>query len=274
MKIRYIPLLLMLLFTNAFASNKSGYFYDPKIKHEPEQNEINLYGPGGPHTGLIKVAEAYNEMQDKVKVVVNYGPEYKWSKEAQKKADIIFGASEQSMTAYLENYHFVKSQDVKPIYIREAVIALNLTNLEKDNKKIKNFKDLLKPGIKVVVTEGKGTYNTSGTGLWEDIAGRKGKLSDIQNLRKNIVGFEQGSGAGFKAFKKSHAWITWIDWPISQKNNKEVKIEYIRLPKDRRIYRDLNIAVSNHSKEKAKGFVEFLNSKEGEKLMGEFGWKK
>jgi accessory colonization factor AcfC len=122
---------------------------------------------------------------------------------------------------------------------------------------------LLKQGIKVFVTEGKGAYNISGTGLWEDVDGRKGKLFDVQKLKSNIV-----------AFKKAYAWIIWIDWPISQKDTKEVKVGYVYLSKDRRIYRDLNISASHHSKQKTKEFVKFLKSKESEKLMGEFGWKK
>ncbi|WP_252177510.1 substrate-binding domain-containing protein [Endozoicomonas sp. 4G] len=246
------------------ANDREGVFYDAAIEHQPADGVIRLYGPGGPHTALIKVAEAYEKKTGK-KVEVIFGPETKWTHDAQAKADIIFGASEQSITAYLENYHFISEKDVQPVYLRRATIAVK----EGNPKDIQGFDDLLKPGIKVVVTEGKGVYNTSGTGLWEDIAGREGSLQDIQKLRKNIVAFEKGSGAAFKAFdKKADAWITWIDWPLANSS----KVDYVELEKTRTIYRDMNIAVSPKADPATADFVKFLNSSEGEKLVATLGW--
>ena len=65
----------------------------------------------------------------------------------------------------------------------------------------------------IVVTEGAGVANTSGTGTWEDVAGRAGSLDDVKRFRSNIVGFGKGSGPSFQMFvsKQADAWITWPD---------------------------------------------------------------
>ena len=57
-----------------------------------------------------------------------FGPESKWTKDAQRNADIIWGTSEQSMTAYLESYKEFKSHEVEPIFIKRAVTAVQKGN--------------------------------------------------------------------------------------------------------------------------------------------------
>ena len=234
--------------------------YDSDIVHAPKDQIIRLFGPGGPHTAYIKVAKAY-EAKTGQKVEVTFGPESRWTKEAQRSADILFGSAEQSMTAFLETYRFVDSQDVEPLYIRRVVIVVPKGN----PKEIKGFQDLITPGMKVIVTEGKGVYNTSGTGVWEDVAGRLGSLSDAVHLRKNIASFEKGSGASFRAFKElnADAWLTWIHWPL---DHAEVA-DFVELEPERRIYRVTNIVVSPEADEATAGFVSFLKSEEAAKLF-------
>ena len=45
--------------------------------------DINLYGPGGPHTALLDAARLYAEKTG-VTVNVNYGPQHKWNEDAKK----------------------------------------------------------------------------------------------------------------------------------------------------------------------------------------------
>ena len=125
-------------------------------KYEPRDGVIRLYGAGGPHTAIIPVGELFTKKTG-IPVEVIFGPESKWTKDAQRNADIIWGTSEQSMTAFLETYKEFKSHAVEPIYIKRAVIAVQKGN----PKGIKGFDDLLQPGMKIVVTEGAGVYNTS-----------------------------------------------------------------------------------------------------------------
>ncbi|GLC62969.1 hypothetical protein PLESTB_001966200 [Pleodorina starrii] len=185
---------------------------------------------------------------------------------AQADADIIWGTSEQSMTAFLETYTSFSSDQVQPIYLRPAIIAVKAGN----PKGITGFDDLLADGVKIVVTEGAGVGNTSGTGVWEDIAGRTGNLDDVVGMRRNIVAFEHGSGASFKAFTDmdADAWITWPDWTA---RNPDV-IEAVSLSEDRAIWRDLNVAIAPDADPEAQAFLDFLVTDEAQALMETEGW--
>jgi accessory colonization factor AcfC len=239
--------------------------YDPSIKHNPKDGIIKLYGAGGPHTAFRRVADVY-EQKTGQKVEVIAGPEKRWSAKAQVDADIIWGTSEQSMTAFLETYKAFSSEQVKPIYIRPMIIAVKKGN----PKHIKGFDDLLKDGMKIVVTEGAGVYNTSGTGAWEDVAGRLGRLQDVIKLRKNIAVYAKGSGASFRAFKNvnADAWLTWPNWPYTKSDT----LEKVEMADNRRIWRDVNVALSPQADPAAKDFLKFLLTDEAAKIMKTEGW--
>jgi len=236
-----------------------------EVSYKPKDGIIKLYGAGGPHTAFKRIAEVFTKKTN-IPVEVHYGPEYKWTKNAQKDADIIWGTAEQSMTAFLENYKEFKSENVVPIYLRKAVMVVQKNN----PKNIKEFSDLLKSNMKIVVTEGAGIYNTSGTGVWEDIAGRLGNLQDIILFRKNIVAFAKGSGAGFKAFKEKQAdvWITWEHWQINHQSDADVVI----FSNDRTIYRDLTIVTNKKVDDTTIQFIEFLKGDESNKIFKSEGW--
>jgi accessory colonization factor AcfC len=226
---------------------------------------IKLYGACGPQNALRKVADAW-ERGKGAKVKIICGPEPSWSKQAQVDADIIWGTSEQSMTAFLQSFPSFPSKNVVPIYLRPAIIAVKNGN----PRRIQKFADLLQPGIHIVVTEGSGIANTSGTGTWEDIAGRLGKLEDVKRFRRNIVAFSTGSGASFKAFKEldADAWITWPEWAV---DNPEV-LQAIPISSNRSIWRDLNIALSSSADPQASSFIQYLISDAAQKLMRSYGY--
>ncbi|WP_265095026.1 substrate-binding domain-containing protein [Vibrio cholerae] len=126
--------LLLVASTSAFAAPQSS----SNQIHQPKDGVINVYGPGGPDTALRHAAQAFTQ-QSGVKVNIIAGPESKWSQEAQKNADLLFGSSEQSMSAFAETYPFITHQDVEPIYLRRAVIAVAKGN----PKGIRGIQDLL-----------------------------------------------------------------------------------------------------------------------------------
>ncbi|EOH3386687.1 AcfC family glycoprotein adhesin PEB3, partial [Campylobacter jejuni] len=130
--------------------------------------DVNLYGPGGPHTALKDIANKYSEKTG-VKVNVNFGPQATWFEKAKKDADILFGASDQSALAIASDFgkDFNVSK-IKPLYFREAIILTQKGN----PLKIKGLKDLANKKVRIVVPEGAGKSNTSGTGVWEDMIGR------------------------------------------------------------------------------------------------------
>jgi accessory colonization factor AcfC len=241
--------------------------FDPAIKHQPRDGVVRLYGAGGPHTAFKKVADLWMR-QTGNEVAITAGPEGTWSQKAQGDADIIWGTSEQSITAFLQTYKTFSSNQVEPIYVRPTVIAVRKGN----PKSIAGFDDLLKDGIRIVVTEGSGVANTSGTGTWEDVAGRLGRLSDIEQFRRNIVSFSTGSGASFKAFQdlEADAWITWPDWTVTKAD----VLDAVPIKEDRRIWRDLNLAVAPDADPQARDFADFLVTPEAQALMRTEGWER
>lgn len=238
---------------------------DPSIKHNARDGVVRLYGAGGPDTAFKKVAAVFTK-ETGIMVEVTGGPEPTWSKKAQADADILWGTAEEDMTALLETYKNFSWNDVTPIYVRPAIIAVKKSN----PKGIHNFEDLLKNGVRIVVTDGAGVANTSGTGVWEDVAGRTGSLNDVKRFRRNIVGFGKGSGPSFRMFvdKDADAWITWPDWPITHSD----MFDYIPLPKERTIWRDVNVVLAPDADPEARQFLDFLSSDRGAAIMNTEGW--
>ena len=238
---------------------------DPTIEHAPKDGIVKLYGAGGPHTAFRKVADAF-QAETGITVEIIAGPEAKWSRAAQHDADILWGTAEQAMTAFLETYTAFSSDAVTPVYVRPAVIAVKKGN----PKKIGGIEDLLRDGMKIVVTEGAGVYNTSGTGVWEDVVGRTGSLEDITRFRRNIVAYAKGSGASFRAFseKDADAWITWPNWPLTHTDIADM----VAIEPERAIWRDVNVVLSPDADPEAARFLAFLTTDKAAALMKTEGW--
>ncbi len=238
---------------------------DPSIHHDARDGVVRLYGAGGPDTAFKKVAAVFTA-ETGIQVEIIGGPEPTWSRKAQADADILWGTAEEDMTALLETYTVFAWADVTPIYLRPAIIAVRKGN----PKAIHGFEDLLKPGMRIIVTEGAGVANTSGTGTWEDVAGRTGSLEDVRRFRRNIVGVGHGSGPSFQMFvaKEADAWITWPDWPITHPDVAEI----VELSEQRRIWRDLSLVLAPDADPEAKRFIEFLISDRGADIMRTEGW--
>lgn len=230
--------------------------------------DINLYGPGGPHTALIEIGNKYQEKTG-VKVNVNFGPQATWNEKAKENADILFGASEQSAIAiandHKENFSIY---DIEPIFLRRAIILTQKGNPHK----IKGLKDLAKKDVKIIVPDGMGISNTSGTGVWEDMIGRTKDIQLVKRSRNNIVLFTPNSGTARNAFlnNETDVWITWIDWAKSNPQYGDI----VEIEKDLVIYRDINIVPNKNLSEEAKGFLDFLRGSEAKYLAKKYGWIK
>lgn len=226
---------------------------DDALVHAPRDGVIRIYGAGGPQNAFEEASKLF-ERRTGASVEVVFGPESKWSADAQVQADILWGTAEQSMSAFLQTYTEFPSDRVEPLYIRPAVIAVQKGN----PKNIRGFEDLLRDGMRIVVVEGQGVYNTSGTGVWEDIAGRLGSLEDIVRFRRNIIAYSLGSGAGFKAFREQNAdaWITWSYWPIDN----PMEADSVSFEDDRVIWRDISVVVSPKADPRAHDFISFLKT--------------
>ena len=240
--------------------------HDATIEHSPSDGVVKLYGAGGPHTAFRQVADAWEEMTGNTVEVVA-GSEADWTADAQADADVLWGTAEQVMTAFLLTYPAFDHREVEPIYLRPAVIAVKAGN----PMGIESFEDLLDDGVTIVVTEGAGVYNTSGTGVWEDVAGRLGKLDDISQFRSNIVAYALGSGASYQQFvdQDADAWITWPNWPIAKDD-----LEMIEMSDERVIYRDVSVVISPNADPEAQEFLDFLVTDEAQKIMATEGWQR
>ena len=230
---------------------------------------VRAFGPGGPDAPIRQAAEAFTKKTG-IPVEVTYGSEATWTEAAQQKGDLLFGSSEQSMTAFLETYKSFNINEVEPIYLRPAIAMVQSGN----PKNIQGIEDLMKPGMRIVVTSGAGVSNTSGTGVWEDIVGRTGSIEDLQAFRKNIVYFAPNSGSGFKTFKdpaaEIDAWITWNHWVINHPDAGDA----VEIEPERRIYRDANVVVAEGADPETQEFINFLKSDEGAEIFARNGWSR
>lgn len=228
--------------------------------------EINLYGPGGPHTALKEIAAMY-EKETGEKVIVNFGPQKTWQDRAKENANILFGASDQSALAIATDFDGeFDPKEIKPLYFREAIILTQKGN----PLKIKGLKDLANKKARIVVPEGAGKSNTSGTGVWEDMIGRTQNLETITNFRANIVAFVPNSGSAKKLFtnKEADVWITWLDWAKSNPDFGDI----VKIEKDLVIYRTFNVVARKNSSKEVQNFIQYLSSKPAQKIFNKYGW--
>lgn len=229
--------------------------------------DINLYGPGGPHTALLDAAKIYSQKTG-VPVTVHYGPQATWNEEAKMNADILFGASEQSALAIVRQHgDRFNEADIEPLYLRKSILLVKKGN----PKNIRGIDDLTRPGIGIIVNDGGGTSNTSGTGVWEDIAGRKGNIEAVAGIRKNIILFAPNSGTARKALEnqeEADVWITWADWAASNPGIGDV----VEIEPDYTIWRDMNIVVRKDADASIRRFAEWLHSDEAAPAFIKYGW--
>lgn len=217
---------------------------DPSIIRDARDEVVKHYRAGGPHTAFRTVADAWQK-QTGHPIEIIAGPEKTWAWKAKADADLIWGTSEQSLTAFLHNYKSFSSGQVDPTYIRPAI--------KNDNPKyIVDFDDRLKDDVKIFVTESAGMSNTSWSDAWEDIAGHSRNIEDVRAFRTNIFAFASGSDTSFKAFKDmdADAWITWPNWPATN----PPALEAEELSNSRKIWRDVNLALAPDADPEAMAF--------------------
>lgn len=229
--------------------------------------EINCYGPSGPHTALKDIADLYTQKTG-IRVNVYFGPQAAWFEQAKEDADILFGSSEQSAIAIARDFeeHF-SIDEIKPLYFREAIILTQKGN----PLQIRGLRDLAEKKARIVVPEGLGESNTSGTGMWEDMIGRTKDIKAIQDFRRNIVAFVPNSESAKKLFaeNRADAWITWMDWI---KSNPDIGTA-VQIEKDLVVYRVLNIVAKEGASDEVQEFINYLTMKEAREIFEKYGWQ-
>ncbi|MGC9163633.1 MAG: extracellular solute-binding protein [Thiomonas sp.] len=229
-----------------------------------ESVELKVYGPGGPAPAMHEAAAAF-EKSTGVKVTVTAGPTPKWIDAARANADLIFSGSETMMSDFVTAMGGqLDSADVIPLYLRPLSILVRPGN----PRHITGFKDLLKPGIKVLVVNGAGQ-----NGVWEDAAGRLGDIRTVRALRKNIVAYPGNSALARQLWIERPDIDAWLIWNIWQVSNPKLA-DLVEVEEPYRIYRDTGIAPTTRGKQKPQAlrFVEFLQGPEGEAIFRRWGW--
>ncbi|MBU8878061.1 extracellular solute-binding protein [Bacillus sp. FJAT-29790] len=264
----FLSALLLVIFTvaglSAFANfdQLSGSQTLSKSKSIENDGVIRVYGPGGPLGPIKEVAEKFSS-ETGIKVIVTAGPETNWIDQAKQDADIIYGGSEYMLRNFMFDYpRMINDKTLSELYPRSAGILVRKGN----PKKIQTLEDLTKKGVKIVDVNGAGQL-----GLWEDLAGRKGLITEISN---NIDISVKSSAEAIELWKsnaKLDAWITYESWHYRL----EDVTELVELPEEEKLYRGTPIALTNitSNKKEAQRFIDYLKTESSHKVFQKWGWK-
>lgn len=226
---------------------------------------IRCYGPGGPAPAMKEAAAAFSAKRG-VTVEVVAGPTGVWKEKALRDADLIFSGSEYMMTDFVQRDlpGLIKPEAVRSLYLRPSAILVRPGN----PKRIRGVKDLVKPGLRVLVVQGAGQL-----GLWEDVAGRTGDIAMVRAMRANIALHAANSAEARKAWIADPTLDAWLIWNIWQRANPELA-DLVQTEPAYTVYRSCGVTVTQRTTERklAEEFADFLASPVGRRIFGKWGW--
>jgi accessory colonization factor AcfC len=228
------------------------------------QEVLYVYGSEGPYPAMREAAAVFSD-RNSVDIRVSGKPVEKWLDEARDHADLVYSSAEFMMVDIIQGMEGgVDETSVTPLYWRPAAILVRPDN----PKHIHDFADLLRPGVRVMVVNGSGQ-----TGLWEDMAGRRGNFRTVQALRSNIVLFAADSTEARRmwiADRDVDAWLTWNIWYKADPHHSAL----VPVSEDYVIYRQCSIAVTKRGRPKplTSEFITFLKSPEVAGIFDKWGW--
>ena len=115
------------------------------------------------------------------------------------------------------------------------------------------------------------TNGSDQLGLWEDMAGVRGLIPDIQKRITVTVSTSAEVIESWKTTSTLDAWINFESWHYRL----EDVTDLVRLPKEERIYRGTPV-VSTHfykNKESARMFIDFLKTEQCHAVFQKWGWE-
>jgi accessory colonization factor AcfC len=232
----------------------------PALATEP----LHVYGPGGPLPAM-KDAAAQFQKQTGIAVDVTAGPTPQWIAQARSDADLVFSGSEVMMSDFLLSLPDLDPASVKPLYLRPAAILVRPGN----PAHITGVADLMKPGHHILVVNGAGQQ-----GLWEDIAGRSGSMTELRAFRANVKTFAANSAQAKQAWISDPSIDAWLIWTIWQVANPTLA-DQVAIEPTYAIYRDTGIALTRkgEARPEACQFAAFLQSPAGAAIFAELGWQ-
>lgn len=235
----------------------------PALRGDPPES-MKLYGPSGPSPAIHDAATAFGA-RHQITIDVHSGPVDSWIAKAGDDADLIYASAGYMMTRFERTESLkIDPASVTPLYMRPSVILVRPDN----PRGIRDFPDLLQPGLRIMVVEGSGQ-----TALWEDMAGRFADVRALRELRANISVSAETSDDAMKLWRQHRdldAWITWNIWYMPLRD--EAKL--IPVSADYRVYRHCSVALTQRGAEKpvAREFINFLTSPEGQEIFTSWGW--
>ncbi len=228
------------------------------------QDVLQVYGSEGPFPAMREAATVFSN-RNNVDVQVVGKPVEKWLDEAKTEADLVYSSAEFMMVDIIQGMGGeIEESSVTPLYWRPAAILVRPGN----PKHIYDLPDLLRPGLKVMVVNGSGQ-----TGLWEDMAGRRGNFRTVRALRSNIVLFAANSTEARRMWLAEDdidAWLTWNIWYKADPRHSTL----VPVSEDYVIYRQCSVAVTQQGWQHplASRFVGFLKSPEAAEIFAKWGW--
>ena len=227
---------------------------------------VYVYGPGGPAPAMKEAAQAF-ERQHGHMVIVTAGPTPAWVEQAKQNADVVFSGAEHMMSDFARALPGqFELREAEPLYLRPVAILVRPGN----PKGIQGFRDLLKPGVRVLAVAGAGQ-----TGLWEDVAGRTGEIEVVRAFRRNLILPEAPNSAAARQMwteqPEIDAWLIWNIWQVANaKLADQVAVEPAF-----RIHRDTGVVLTTKGKQydTARQFVDFLKSPDGQRIFAKWGWQ-
>jgi accessory colonization factor AcfC len=240
----------------------TGMASEKKVKSKKDDKVVYVYGPGGPLGPMEELAKHFSRGNG-IQVKVIAGPEGKWIDNAKKDGDIIYGGSSYMLRNFLFSHPGLLNEDSwVELYSRPAGILVRKGN----PKSIQKLADLTKEHVRIVDVNGAGQL-----GLWEDLAGRKGLIPDIQ---QNISVSVKTSAEAIEIWKSDptiDAWITYESWHHRLQNETDL----VPFSEEDKLYRGTPAAltVKGTNKKAAESFLTYLQTEEAHEIFRKWGWK-
>ncbi len=228
------------------------------------EETLRLYGPLGTSPAIEEAAIAFAARAN-IDLEVVTGPVSQWNEKAGADGDLVFCAGDFVLSDLVRSEDaVVDARSVAPLYVRPSAILVRPENA----KDIRDFPDLLRPGMKVMIVNGSGK-----SGLWENMTGRLQSIENLVALQKNIAVCAKDANEAthlWKERKDIDAWLVWNIWHMPRRDSAKV----IPISQDYLIYREATVALTpkGTQNETAKAFVDYLASAEGAELFDSWGW--
>lgn len=235
------------------------------VAHAEPAPVVHVYGPGGPSPPIREAGKLFGE-QTGVRVEITAGPVAPWKEQAGRDADMLFTGAEYMMTDFVQRDFpgLLETASIRTLYLRPSAILVRPGN----PKKIKGIKDLVQPGLRIVVVQGTGQV-----AMWEDVVGRTGDVRLVDRFRRNIVTSTMSSAEAKGLWMRDPSLDAWLGWNIWHKED-PAATDLVNTEPEHTIYRSCGIVLTKRAADNkpARDFFTFLQSEKARPIFAKWGW--